>query len=105
MKCFCNYYTCGGALLTLRTWENHRKLDSQNLTVTSKVGLFDHYIDFSMYRRIPAARSPLYPNARLSILEAIYHVMRDFVFTPNASKQETSNRLDQLKNKFLPENI
>lgn len=84
-KCFCNYYNCGGASFKARAWRNHHKIDSQN----SRVASFDHYIDFSMYSRIAATRSPLYPNAHLSILEAVYKAMRDFVFTPDASKKET----------------
>ena len=87
-----------------RTRRHHLKMDNQTLEIPSSIGDFDKYLDFCSYSTIPEANTLMYPNARITILEGVYEILRDFVFTPDASKMSTSARFKQLKEKFLPEN-
>ena len=87
-----------------RTRRRHLKMDNQTLEFPSSIGDFDKYLDFCSYSTIPEANTLMYPNARITILEGVYEILRDIAFTPDASKMSTSARFKQLTEKFLPEN-
>ena len=65
------------------------------------INLFDWEFKPDLYRNHWAANEKISRECRLTVLEAVFEVMRDFVFSPNMSKGCVSRRLNSLKSKFL----
>ena len=108
MQCWCKTYRCQGALRSARTRYNHYQKESREYQeasahITSSVGDFDKYLDLSMYSKMPEASMSMYPGSRLTILEAVFEIFRDFVFSAE-TQASVSKRLKLLKEKFLPDN-
>ena len=76
----------------------------KEIQVTSSIGDFDAYMDLSLYSKMPEASKPVSSVSEITVLEAVFEIVRDFVFTPNASKKSTTSRFKLIKEKFLPDN-
>ena len=79
MQCWCQKYECRGATMTNRTYYKHNKGNrgESEKHIPSLIGPFDHYIDLALYTKIPESKTLLYPGAKLTVLEAVYEVVRD----------------------------
>ena len=60
----------------------------KEIQVTSSIGDFDVYMDLSMYSKMPEASKLVSSVSDITVLEAVFEIVRDFVFTPNASKKK-----------------
>lgn len=103
MQCWCQKYECRGAIRSERTYYHHNQgYKEKHVPVPSLIGPFDQYMDLSLYSKIPESKMLLYPGAKLTILEAVYEVIRDFVFSKD-TKANVTKRCKLMKEKLLPE--
>ena len=105
MQCWCSKYACRGTIRSERTYYNHNNEGYKNekhIHVPSLIGPFDKYMDLSLYTKIPESKTLLYPGAKLTILEAAYEVIRDFVFSKD-TRANVTKRCKLMKEKLLPE--
>ena len=107
MRCECKSFGCGasgGKMQSSRTAHRHIKEDNfllckRHIPNYKPVSDFDKYMDLGVYQTHWSVSHRL--NKKLSILEYIFEIMREFVSTPNASKKTVTNHLSALKYKVL----
>ena len=87
----------------LRTAKRHKKQDLSKSSIPPALPEFDKLFDIGLHTNSSEAQTLIFPNAKLTILEAIFNIIKDFVFTPDASKKSTSRDFSRMKEKFLPQ--
>ena len=107
--CECVSFGCariGGRNLTTAHWRRHVKSDFQatlnDLTSLSNsfspLNEWDQEFDPSIYTEHWTAKTAY--NSKLSVLEYLFEIMKDFVASPKASKELVSRQLYKQKYKF-----
>ena len=107
--CECVSFGCrgiGGRTLKTNVWKSHVKSDFQatlngaasSSKPFSPINEWDKQFDPSIFTNHWSAKTPF--NSKLSVLDYLFEVMKDFVASPKASKESVSNHLYKQKYRF-----
>ena len=100
VACYCSTYRCGGILRGSRTAYNHQKLDLSKNPPIKGIGDFDRISDSFIYENHWSITEKVSTTSSKTVLELVFEIARDFVFTPSASQKGVTSRLKTFRSTF-----